>query len=59
MKKVKSLIKPSHKGRLHEALGVPEGDKIPKAKITKATHSKSPKIRKEATFAKNIAKKKV
>lgn len=46
-------IKPSHKGRLHEKLGVPEGEKIPEAKIEKAKHSKSPALRREANFAEN------
>lgn len=47
-------IKPSHKGLLHKDLGVPEGEKIPAAKIEKAKHSDNPKIRKRATFAENF-----
>ena len=46
-------IKPSHKGKLHKALGVPQGSPIPEAKLDKAKNSKSPALRKEATFAKN------
>jgi hypothetical protein len=46
-------IKPSHKGRLHSALGVPQGEKIPAAKLAKAKNSSSPALRKEATFAQN------
>lgn len=46
-------IKPSHKGKLHAALGVPQDEKIPAGKIAKAKHSKSPALRKEATFAQN------
>ena len=46
-------IKPSHKGLLHKKLGVPQGKKIPKAKLAKAAKSKSPALRKEANFAKN------
>jgi hypothetical protein len=46
-------IKPSHKGKLHRALGVPAGKKIPLAKIKKAEHSKSAAVRKEARFADN------
>lgn len=46
-------IKASHKGRLHKALGVPEGQPIPAAKLQAAKNSKDPAIRKEATFAIN------
>ena len=46
-------IKPSHKGRLHRALGVPEGEPIPASKIAAAKHSSSAAVRKEATFAQN------
>lgn len=46
-------IKPSHKGRLHEKLGVPQGKPIPAAKLDKALHSKSAAERKEVNFAKN------
>lgn len=49
-------IKKSHKGRLHKALGVPEGEKIPADKLAKAKRSKSPAVRKEATFAQNAKK---
>jgi len=46
-------IKPSHKGLLHEKLGVPQGQKISTAKLLKALKSKSPALRKEANFARN------
>ena len=49
-------IKPSHKGLLHEKLGVPQGEKISTAKILKALRSKSPALRKEANFARNAKK---
>lgn len=49
-------IKPSHKGKLHKALGVPAGKPIPLGKIEKAAHSKSPTLRKEAQFALNARK---
>lgn len=52
-----SLIKPSRKGLLHKKLDVPQGTKIPAVKITKALHSKSPALRKEANFARNFGKK--
>jgi hypothetical protein len=44
-------IKPSHKGKLHRALGIPKGQKIPIARLQAAKHSLSPAIRKEANFA--------
>lgn len=49
-------IKPSHKGKLHEDLGVPVGKKIPAGRIEKATHSKDPAERKRAVFAENARK---
>jgi hypothetical protein len=49
-------IKPSNKGKLHKALGVPAGQTIPVSKIEKAAHSKSPALRKEARFALNARK---
>jgi hypothetical protein len=45
------MIKPSHKGRLHRALGVPKGEPIPAGKLAMAKHSASPALRKQATFA--------
>ena len=52
------MIKPSHKGLLHEKLGVPQGEKIPMAKVEKAAHSASPALRKEAVFDENFGHKK-
>ena len=46
-------IKKSHEGKLHKALGIPAGQKIPLSKEEKAAHSKSPSLRKEAQFALN------
>lgn len=51
-------IKPSHKGLLHKKLGVPQGKKIPAAKVAAAKKSSSPALRKEATFAQNFGGKK-
>lgn len=45
-----------HKGALHEELGVPEGKKIPKAKIKKAEHSKNPTLAKRARLAETLSK---
>lgn len=53
-----TLIKPSHKGRLHRALGIPEGHPIPKSRIKAAETSSSPALRKEAQFADNFGHKK-
>lgn len=44
-----------HKGALHEKLHVPKDKKIPKAKIKKAEHSKSPKLAKEARLAETLS----
>jgi hypothetical protein len=51
------MIKPSHRGLLHKKLGVPQDEKIPEAKIAAAKRSKSPALRKEATFAQNFGHK--
>ncbi len=53
-KKTKVInIKPSHKGKLHAALGEKKGKKLTVAEEEKAKHSSSPAERKEATFALN------
>ena len=49
-------IKPSHKGELHKDLKVPQGQKIPASKLEAAKNSKSPAVRKRATFALNAKK---
>ena len=49
-------IKPSHVGRLHEALHVAHGQRIPLGKLEKAAHSTNPALRKEAQFALNARK---
>lgn len=41
----------SHPGALHKELGVPEGQKIPAAKIAKAAHSDNPKLAQRARLA--------
>ena len=53
MKKSGIHIKPSHEGRLHAKLGVPEGKHIPASKLEAAKHSSNPATRKQATFAEN------
>lgn len=44
-----------HPGALHAELGVPEGKKIPHAKIEAATHSDNPTERKRAFLAETLA----
>jgi len=58
MKEKKKWIQDAIKkpGALHKALGVPEGKKIPEAKLEKAEHSKSPKMRKRASLAETLKK---
>ena len=51
----KIRIKPSKKGSLHTALGVPQGQKISASKIASAANSSNPNLRKKANFAKNAA----
>lgn len=43
-------------GALHRALHVPEGEKIPAKKLAKASHSDSPRLRKEVALAKTLKK---
>lgn len=49
-------IKPSHKGLLHQSLGVPQGQKIPVSMERKAANSTDPVLRRRAQFALNAAK---
>ncbi len=49
-------IKPSNKGKLHAALGVPQGKPIPAKKVAKAAASSNPTLKKEAVFAENAKK---
>jgi hypothetical protein len=50
-------INPRHKGLLHKELGVPQGQKIPEAKLEAAKHSSNPAERKRANFAINFGHK--
>ena len=49
-------IKPSHRGMLHEDLGIAQGKSIPQAKLRQAKNSPDPAERKRATFAINASK---
>ena len=44
-------IKKTHKGMLHKALGIPEGEPIPAEALIKAKQSEDPHIRRMANFA--------
>lgn len=56
---IQKAVNPKTKGNLHKALDVAQDKKIPKAKIEKATHSKNPKLRHMAQFAKNVANEEI
>lgn len=43
-----------NKGGLHRSLGIPEGEKIPKARIEAATHSDNPKTAAQARLAETL-----
>ncbi len=43
------------KGGLHRALHVPEGEKIPEAKVEAASHSSNEHLRHMASFAKTMS----
>lgn len=49
-------IKPSHKGLLHEDLGVPADQPIPTAKLNEARTSTNPAVRRRVIFAQNAKK---
>lgn len=54
----KVLSKPGSKGKLHRKLGVPEGKKIPAAKIAAAKKRAKPgsELSRELSFAKTLGK---
>lgn len=45
-----------HPGALHRELGVPQGQKIPHAKIVEAAHSDNPKLAARARLAETLSK---
>jgi len=45
-----------HKGKLHRELGIPEGDKIGKARLSKAAHSSNPEVARDAKRAQTMGK---
>ncbi len=48
---IQEAIPKSSKGRLHRALNIPEGQKIPEKRIEKAEHSSNERLRREANLA--------
>lgn len=52
---IQKAIKPSDKGKLHKALKVPQGKKIPKDKL-KVKSTDSPRIKKMKILAATLAK---
>jgi hypothetical protein len=42
------------KGKLHREMGIPEGQKIPAARLEAATHSPNPEKRRDAIRAKTM-----
>lgn len=43
-------------GALHAELDIPQGQKIPPKKLTKAAHSNDPKLRRRAILAETLKK---
>jgi hypothetical protein len=43
-----------HPGKLHDELGIPEGEKIPKERLHEATHSDDPEVRRDAIRAETM-----
>jgi len=46
-------IKPSHRGKLHKYLGIPEDQEIPVSKLKALMDNKDPEVVKMANFALN------
>jgi len=53
---IQSALPPSSKGKLHQHLGIPQGQKIPLKRIKKAEHSPNQTIAKEARLADTLRK---
>lgn len=56
MAKRKKFNPGGHKGKLHRELGIPEGQKIPQARLKAAAHSSNPTIRRDAIRAETMEK---
>ena len=51
-----NAVPKSHRGELHEALGVPSGKTIPASRLESAAHSSNSHMRHMAQFAENVKK---
>lgn len=51
---IQKALPESSKGKLHKALGVKSGEKIPAKKMAQGAKSKSPTVRKEVALAKTL-----
>lgn len=56
MKKTPNFNPGGHKGKLHRELGIPEGEKIGKARIARAERSSNPEIARDAKRAETMGK---
>ncbi len=52
---IQKALPPSSHGKLHRALGIPQGEKIGAKRIEKATHSSNERIAREAELAKTLS----
>jgi len=55
-KPLEAVSEETHRGGLHESLGIPQGQKIGAARIEAATHSSNLKTRRQANLAQTYAK---
>ena len=51
---IQKALPPSSHGKLHRALNVPEGQKIPEKKIEKAEHSPNERVAREARLGETL-----
>jgi hypothetical protein len=54
-KPLQQVAETTSKGGLHRSLGIPQGKKIGAKRIAAATHSRDPKIRRQANLAQTYA----
>ena len=53
-KKTPNFHPGGEKGKLHRELGIPEGEKIPPARLEAAEHSSNPEVKRDAIRAKTM-----
>lgn len=54
MKRKPKFMPGGEKGKLHEELGVPKGEKIPAQRLASAMHARDPEVRRDAVRAKTM-----